>query len=149
MTILLGKYCRLPISDQWLFWRMAILLPFIEMSLHSFGFKKTVRLLQKFSRRRKGKQTDTVRQIIRHRQILQRICRYMPYTGRCLSQSLVLGVFLSHQGIHTTLQFGQQVKPYFKAHAWLEYDGQPVNEGKKIREQYQVFGQSMITKTFS
>jgi hypothetical protein len=51
------------------------------------------------------------------------------YPGRalCLEQSLVLYYLMRRQGV--AVNYCQGVQPYpFQAHAWIEYDGEPIND---------------------
>jgi hypothetical protein len=51
------------------------------------------------------------------------------YPGRalCLEQSLTLYYYLRRVGVSVTFHLG--VKPHpFEAHAWVEYEGEPVND---------------------
>jgi len=56
-----------------------------------------------------------------------------PGHARCLEQSLALFICLKRHGAPVVLRFG--VQPYrFRAHAWVECEGVPVNElGETIR----------------
>jgi hypothetical protein len=51
------------------------------------------------------------------------------YPGRamCMEQSLVLYYVLRRRGVGVTLCQGVQTNP-FTAHAWVEYDGAPLND---------------------
>jgi Transglutaminase-like superfamily len=55
-----------------------------------------------------------------------RTLRPMPGDTRCLARSLVLTRLLARRGIPAKLVIGARVAPDFLAHAWVEYDGQPV-----------------------
>jgi len=55
-----------------------------------------------------------------------RTLKLMPGDTRCLARSLVLTRLLARRGIPAKLVIGAQVDPEFFAHAWVEYDGQPV-----------------------
>ncbi len=50
----------------------------------------------------------------------------MPGDTRCLARSLVLTRLLARRGIPAKLVIGARAAPDFLAHAWVEYDGQPV-----------------------
>ncbi len=50
----------------------------------------------------------------------------MPGDTRCLARSLVLTRLLARRGIPVRLVIGARTAPSFLAHAWVEYDGQPV-----------------------
>jgi hypothetical protein len=55
-----------------------------------------------------------------------RTLRLMPGDTRCLARSLVLTRLLARRGIPAKLVIGARTDPDFLAHAWVEYDGQPV-----------------------
>jgi hypothetical protein len=55
-----------------------------------------------------------------------RTLRLMPGDTRCLVRSLVLTRLLARRGIPAKLVIGARATPDFLAHAWVEYDGQPV-----------------------
>jgi hypothetical protein len=50
----------------------------------------------------------------------------MPGDTRCLVRSLVLTRLLARRGIPAKLVIGARATPTFLAHAWVEYDGDPV-----------------------
>ncbi|MGA2163106.1 MAG: lasso peptide biosynthesis B2 protein [Solirubrobacteraceae bacterium] len=58
--------------------------------------------------------------------IVVRTLRLIPGDTRCLARSLVLTRLLARRGIPSTLVIGAQPAPDFRAHAWVECDGQPV-----------------------
>jgi hypothetical protein len=55
-----------------------------------------------------------------------KILRLLPGDTRCLRRSLVLTQLLERRGITARLIIGARSGPDFLAHAWVEYDGQPV-----------------------
>ncbi|HEX8694288.1 MAG TPA: lasso peptide biosynthesis B2 protein [Longimicrobium sp.] len=52
---------------------------------------------------------------------------FFPGRAVCLEQSLALYVLLRRRGVPAELRLGVQPFP-FAAHAWVELDGEPVNE---------------------
>ena len=58
--------------------------------------------------------------------VVSRTLRLMPGDTRCLARSLVLTRLLARRGIPAKLVIGARAAPNFLAHAWVEYDGQPV-----------------------
>lgn len=58
--------------------------------------------------------------------IVARTLRLMPGDTRCLARSLVLTRLLARRGIPTKLVIGARSTPSFLAHAWVEYNGEPV-----------------------
>jgi hypothetical protein len=54
-----------------------------------------------------------------------------PGRARCLEQSLALIAMLRRRGVRVEFKLG--VQPYrFRAHAWVEYNGLPVNESGEV-----------------
>jgi hypothetical protein len=62
------------------------------------------------------------------------------YPGRamCLEQSLVLYHLLRRQGVPVRYRQGVQPHP-FTAHAWVEYDGEPLNDVAEHVRQFAAF----------
>lgn len=61
------------------------------------------------------------------------------FPGRavCLEQSLALFVLLRRRGVPAELRIGVQARP-FHAHAWVELDGEPVNEDAETVARFRV-----------
>jgi hypothetical protein len=57
---------------------------------------------------------------------VSRVLRLLPGDTRCLVRSLVLTQLLAKRGIATKLVIGTRTGPDFLAHAWVEYEGEPV-----------------------
>lgn len=57
--------------------------------------------------------------------IVERGLSHLPGDTRCLTRSIVLIRLLSLRGIETKLVIGVKPQP-FEAHAWVEYEGQPL-----------------------
>ncbi len=59
------------------------------------------------------------------------------YPMTCLRRSLVLQRMLRRRGILTELRLGVRKEDgQLQAHAWLEYQGQPVGEAEDLTEKY-------------
>lgn len=57
-----------------------------------------------------------------------------PYKGNCLSQSLVHWWLLRRRGIETHIRFSVRTEEgQLHAHAWVEYQGRPLNAPGQIR----------------
>jgi hypothetical protein len=57
-----------------------------------------------------------------------RFLRGVPTDTRCLMRSLVLVGLLARRGAHGELVIGVRTGEEFGAHAWVEYDGEPLLE---------------------
>jgi hypothetical protein len=75
---------------------------------------------------------------------MQWTLRHSPFRGNCLSRSLTLWWLLRQQGLEGTLRIGTRFKDgQFQAHAWVEYDGQPLNEEPQVYYTFTVFAQAI------
>ena len=60
--------------------------------------------------------------------------------ANCLPTSLTLAYLLGQQGIDTDLRVGvRKVAGVFEAHAWVEFQGQPLNEDDDVHERFPAF----------
>lgn len=50
----------------------------------------------------------------------------LPTDSRCLVRSLVYLSLLEKRGVASTLVIGARTEPDFKAHAWIECEGEPL-----------------------
>ncbi|MGB5816188.1 MAG: lasso peptide biosynthesis B2 protein [Thermoanaerobaculia bacterium] len=59
-----------------------------------------------------------------------------PYRGSCLSQSLALLYLLQREGIDADLRLGVRKEASLEAHAWVEYEGRPLNDTPDVATRY-------------
>jgi hypothetical protein len=64
-------------------------------------------------------------------------CIWYPRPVRCLQRSAATACLLKRHGVPAQLVIGAQQLP-FKAHAWVEVEGQVVNDLTYVREMYAV-----------
>lgn len=63
--------------------------------------------------------------------------RYSPFPSTCLSRSLLLRWLLHRRGVASELRIGaRKMRGALEAHAWLEFEGVPVNDNEGIAAQY-------------
>ncbi len=136
----LSRYRELSKQDQRLAWTYAITVPCVELSLRLFGFKRVVGVLSCFFNSVLPVTGDAPSIIDRHHRMLKQVCANLPFSGKCLAQSLTLGVLLKRQGIDTELRFGQRnVDGRLDAHAWIEYSSHPINASAKVCGRFTAF----------
>ena len=59
--------------------------------------------------------------------------------NHCLARSIALYQYLSFQGYDVEHKFGvNKSNNQFKAHAWVEYQGKPLNEHPQLRQRFRV-----------
>ena len=65
-------------------------------------------------------------------------CVWYPKQALCLQRSFVTTYLLRKHGVSAQMVLGAQKLP-FKAHAWVEVDGRPVNERSNVRATFAVW----------
>lgn len=107
----------------------AVLLALARVALVVLGFHRTIKLVRRFSR---GPRRDQIRdvELAAAAYRVAAASAFMPYGRKCLERSLVLFFQLKRNGVPVVLRLGAQAHP-FAAHAWVEYNGEPVNEHRE------------------
>ena len=65
-------------------------------------------------------------------------CIWYPKQALCLQRSFVTTYLLRKRGVQAHMVLGAQKLP-FKAHAWVEVDGQAINERSNVQASYAVW----------
>jgi hypothetical protein len=69
---------------------------------------------------------DSLQEALRLGRAVTRLLCLVPGDTRCLARSLVLTKLLASRDITARLVIGAATEPEFRAHAWVEYRGEPV-----------------------
>ena len=143
----LRQFLRLRHTDRLLLLQIIVALPIVAMALSACGFKRTYVGLSKLagSDRACGDPETYKGQVKRWvRFVKQR----GPFRGNCLSRSLVAWWLLRRRGMEADLHIGTcKYSGKFRAHAWIEHRGQPVNAGPRVRERYIAFQQFPVKES--
>ncbi len=135
--------------EQWILLRSAILIPLTALGVRLLGFNRWYAWLDLFTQptRLADLPKDSDKEIIIRRtlRMVGLASRRGLYAGNCLSRSLTLWWLLRHQGLCADLRIGtRQLDGNFQAHAWVEYNGYPLNESTQVHEQYIAFEQKIV-----
>lgn len=148
----LAKGWQLPWRDKLVVLQVLLLLPAIALSLAVVGLVKTQRyltwLLPKRANRERANRAgeNPLAQSQYLARIVNRTARYSPW-GNCLQRSLTLWFLLKCRGIDSDLRIGvRQQAGEFQAHAWLESDGQVINDHPHIHQTFIPFEQPFEVK---
>jgi len=74
--------------------------------------------------------------------------RYVPTNGSCLRQSLLVWWLLRRREAPAELRIGVRKQDGFSAHAWVEVDGQPVNDAGDVAERYAAFERPLTARSW-
>ncbi|HXX16844.1 MAG TPA: lasso peptide biosynthesis B2 protein [Candidatus Eremiobacteraceae bacterium] len=141
------RYRALDPDARSLFKRAAVLLLLISLSLRLRGFKKTKEALQ-------ARLASSSVQHSLHRDhyaILQQTCRMLTAAAHysllrhtCLAQSLALWYLLENKGLSADLRVGvRKSSQTFEAHAWVEYQGNALNEPEQQHRHFSQFDRAL------
>jgi len=128
-----------------MFRRAAILLRLVRWSLRLRGYGKTYTSLQKrLHPQAPGAETrPEVRDEVQVKcRMVRAAVRYSLAQFTCLEESLTLWFLLRKQGIPACLRIGVRTENgKFEAHAWVEHDGEALNQPEEMHRHYAAFEQ--------
>jgi len=124
-----------------------LLLPTLAAGLRILRFRRLFAALAKVSAARAqrgpraGCRPEHVAAVLVH------VNRHvLPYQSRCLLESLALWLLLRRRGFSPDLVLGARtLLGPFEAHAWVELDGQVLNDSGLVREIYEPFAIGSVT----
>lgn len=119
-------------SERLLVARASLLLPLVAASLRLSGFQKTYRRLEGSPGNRTAGDTQQTSEFVAV------AARNLPlFRPTCLTRSLVLWHVLHRHGAPAELRIGvRRTGDHFAAHAWVEQDGQVINDAPDIARLY-------------
>ncbi|MEO9635797.1 MAG: lasso peptide biosynthesis B2 protein [Parasphingorhabdus sp.] len=118
-----------------------VLVPITELCLRTIGLKSTWQALNATTNNKPQRSNVPRSEVLQSLASLKQAMQITPMENKCLARSLVFWWQLKRKGVNATLNIGVSKKKIFKAHAWLEIDGQILNAGKHVRERYKSIAQ--------
>lgn len=142
-----GKWRRFrnrPPQDRRLILQAAVVLPLTKAGLRLFGFRRWKAVMEKFSPAVPSTQSLSMDS---RREAAQRAVRAVrsaqlhgPANPNCLERSMTLWWMLRRHGVNGELHIGARKEAgIFEAHAWVELDGQVLNDSAEVHEHYARF----------
>jgi len=133
-----------PREDRQLIVRAALLLPLTEIGLRWFGFLRWKEFIEKFSLPVQiplPLPSDLEREAaLRAVRAVRSVELHGLTDPNCLERSMTLWWMLRRDGIHGELHIGARKEGgRFEAHAWVELDGQVLNDGAEVHQHYARF----------
>jgi len=129
-------------SDRALVVRAMFLLPIVAASLKTVGLRRTQSWLTRNSLGRIVPPTEQTRANVRRAtQMVAVACRLHPLRSSCLPRTIVLWSLLRRRGIEADVRIGVRcdTEGAVKAHAWLEWNGEVLNDVADVVGQYLPF----------
>lgn len=121
-------------------------LPMIRIRLSLFGFKNCVARLQRIPLATIHPEIDPSTYPAQTSYLLNAAARLLFRREACLERSIMLCSMLRRKGIDSELKIGvAKANQKLHAHAWVEINGEPVNEQPRISEQFAAFNSSFTS----
>ena len=130
----LRKFLALKPTGRAVVLRCCFLLPMLALSLRVFGMARTRAVLERFEWRADGAAaTLPPQEVARLVDAVAALLRV-----RCLARSLALWHLLRARGGAAEIRLGvsKLADGSLAAHAWLEYEGVPLNDRADVSERY-------------
>jgi len=134
-------------SDRALVIRAMFLLPIVAASLKTVGLRRTQSWLTRNSLGPMVPPTEQTRANVRRAaQMVAAACRQLPPRSGCLPRTIVLWSLLRHRGIDSDVRIGVRAdtEAEFQAHAWLEWNGEVINDAGDVARQYLPFDRPVL-----
>ena len=130
-------------ADKWFLFKAICLSVFIRILLKLINFKSIRSFLSPFAKEKSHAEKMPFN-IHRYHNLVNLCIRSTKLFTNCLSISLAFWTMLKRRGIDTDLKFGMIILPEkLKAHAWLEYQGEPLGD-TKINLKYIPFKEAIL-----
>jgi len=129
-------------SDRALVINAAFLLPIVAASLKTVGLRRTQSWLTRNSLGPMVPPTEQTRANVRRAaQMVAVACRQYPFRSNCLPRTIVLWSLLRRGGIDADVRIGVRcnTEGAVKAHAWLEWNGEVINDAADVAREYLPF----------
>ena len=145
------RFLGLPPADRRLFMQAELLFVLTWTGLRIVGFRRCQNLLSRLATRHhtRGSVADVSSSTLRTVSMVRAAARHTLGKPTCLSQSLVCWTLLRRQGIESDLRIGtRRESGKFEAHAWVEYQGQVLNDRPDVRQRFAAFDQPIESARF-
>jgi len=128
---------RLLLAQAWL------LLPVIALCLRLFGLRRCQRVLARCAGAPIQPQHEPAVRLascVTAGHLVRAAARYSLLGANCLPQSLTLWWLLQRRGVGVVLRIGARTEAgRLDAHAWVEYQGRPLDDDGTIAERFHPF----------
>lgn len=148
MSSILHKATSLTWGERWMVLRIWLMLPAIWVGLRVFSLPRLLRVLDPGGNPdQTGDAGETLEAALRVARVVQGAASVLPFPSSCLSRSAVLFRLLRRRGIPAEIRLGVlNGEDGFAAHAWVEVDGQPVNDATALGQSFAPFAGELMPR---
>lgn len=109
----------------------------VRVGLKVLGLRRVLRIMSRLVTKVPRLADPPRRLLLDAEWVVSRAAALFPGRARCLEQSLALYYLLRRAGVTPDLRFAVQSHP-FRAHVWVDVDGQPLNDWPEHVKQFAV-----------
>jgi hypothetical protein len=144
----LSKFLALTGAEKRMFLSAVMLLPLFWFGLRVFGF---ARFRAWTERSPLGvKKPPSFNELPAIGALVNSAAHHALGPANCLTRSLYLCWLLRRRGIASELRIGVQlVQGKLDAHAWVEYQGVPINDAQDVAQRFAAFNEPLSPEAFS
>lgn len=141
----LRSFRSLPVNEQRCYFAALLLLPVVDVALRLFTWQRCYAWAERWARRNPPA-PGSLPSPPRMTWLVERAARHCPWPATCLRRSLTLWAFLLRSGVTSELRLGfRNPDGKFEAHAWVEWNGVPLNDAPDVRSRYAVPAQALTS----
>lgn len=135
----------LPTGEQQCYLAALALLPVVDILLRLGSWQRCERWARRWARQGQSRTGNGTRLAPRRiAWLVERAAHDCPWPATCLRRSLLLWAFLLRSGVASELRLGfRNSNGRFEAHAWVEWNGVPLNDTPDVRTRYAVPEQAL------
>lgn len=112
------------------------MIPLVALMVKVVGIERTALWLKNDAKY--SPENNNLQNAMRLFQAQRKAVKISFWRGNCLSRSLVLHWLLHRNGVDAEFCVGVRTQPSFKAHAWITFQGRPLNVSRKALSDYQL-----------
>lgn len=143
-----AKFRALRISERRTFLLALFCLPIVWVALRAIGLRRLQTFLLRLPA--PGANACTRDEALRIATLVGIAARRVPFPTTCLTRAMLLGWMLRRTGSMCELRIGVRLQEgALSAHAWIEYQGAPLNERADIGEQFLPFADILPPGAFA
>jgi hypothetical protein len=148
MSTRVSKFLALTAAEKSLFLSATTLSPFFSLGLRIGGLARFQSWLEPSELA--SAKSPTIAEVSKLGALVNSAAFHSLAPTTCLTRSLLLRWLLQRRGIQAQLRIGvRSLEGTIEAHAWLEYQGKPINDAHDVAQRFAAFDEEISPKAFS
>ena len=123
-----SKFQSFSLKEKTIFTFVLISYPFFQMFLRLISYKKTIKIVQSLKRQKNTNTINNNSSLDRNFKVVSTALNNSIFSTTCLEKSVFFHLILNLYAVDSKLQIGIKKNGDFSAHAWVEYNGKPLND---------------------